>query len=47
MLVTITSVEPKFTKNGDEYLVVKGVNEKGQETTKSVFSTHKDKWGLL
>jgi len=47
MIITITDVESAFTKNGDEFKKVKGVTDKGQETTKSIFNNLQNKWGLL
>lgn len=47
MIVTIQTVSQEFTKDGAEYYKVIGVTEKGEQTTKLVFSNLEDKWAML
>ncbi len=47
MIITITQVIQEFTKNGAEYLKVKGTTADGKEITKSVFDNLEESWELL
>ena len=47
MIITIQEIHQEFTKNGDEYIKIKGTTGDGKETTKSIFNNLKDKWHLL